>query len=85
MADGLSGCSLAADEDIQSYCGRNMHTQHKPFFQAKKQCLFFFGSIIILKSIILLFWMADSFSNALDWYMSHTTAVAVILSFFTST
>lgn len=40
VADGLSGCSLAAaDEDIQSYCGRNMHKQHKPFFQAKKQCL----------------------------------------------
>lgn len=26
--------------------------------------------------------MADSFSNALNWYMSHTTAVAIILSFF---
>lgn len=41
VADSLSGCSLqAADEDIQSYCGRNMDMQYKLFSQAKKQCHF---------------------------------------------
>lgn len=44
-ADGWSGCSLAAaHEDIQSYCGRNIHTQHKPFFKLREETVSIFFS-----------------------------------------